>query len=48
MRELLTGHGLAVVRYDDLIALAERLPVPVKQRRSLRTGRVAVADRLGA
>jgi methyltransferase (TIGR00027 family) len=48
MRELLTGHGLAVVRDDDLLALAERLPVPVKQRRSLRTGRVAVADRLGA
>jgi len=48
MRELLTRHGLAIVRDDDLLSLAEQLRVPIKQRRSLRTGRVAVADRTGA
>ncbi len=48
MRELLSRHGLAVVRDDDLLTLAEQLRVPIKQRRSLRTGRVAVADRIGA
>ena len=45
MRELLTGHGLTVIRDDDLLNLAERLLVPTRQRRSLRTGRVAVADK---
>jgi methyltransferase (TIGR00027 family) len=44
MRELLTRHGLAVVCDNDLLTLAEQLPV-VKQRRSLRTGRVAIADK---
>jgi methyltransferase (TIGR00027 family) len=48
MRDLLTCHGLAIVRDDDLLTLAEQLGVPIKQRRSLRTGRVAVADRIGA
>lgn len=48
MRELLTGHGFTVVRDDDLLTLAEQLRVPAKQRRSLRNGRVAVADRIGA
>jgi methyltransferase (TIGR00027 family) len=45
MRELLPGHGLTVIRDDDLLDLAERLLVPTRQRRSLRTGRVAVADK---
>jgi methyltransferase (TIGR00027 family) len=45
MRKLLSRHGLSIVRDDDLLTLAERLPVLVKQRRSLRTGRVAVADK---
>jgi methyltransferase (TIGR00027 family) len=45
MRKLLSRHGLSIVRDDDLLTLAERLPVLVKQRRSLRTGRVAIADK---
>jgi O-methyltransferase involved in polyketide biosynthesis len=45
MRSLLSGHGFAVDRDDDLLALAERSGVSVRQRRSLRNGHVAVADR---
>ena len=35
----------AVVQDDDLLTLAERLPMAVHQARTLRNGRVAVADR---
>ena len=45
MRELLAVHGFTVRRDDDLLTLAEGMNLPVRQRRSLRTGRVAVADR---
>jgi methyltransferase (TIGR00027 family) len=45
MAELLTGYGFALNRDDDLLTLAQSLPVPIRQRRSLQTGRVAVADR---
>jgi methyltransferase (TIGR00027 family) len=45
MSELLAGYGFYVKRDDDLLTLAENLPVPIHQRRSLQTGRVAIADR---
>ena len=45
MSELLAGYGFALNRDDDLLTLAEDLPGPVRQRRSLQTGRVAIADR---
>jgi methyltransferase (TIGR00027 family) len=45
MRGLLVRHGFAVEADDDLLTLAGRLPMPVRQRRSLRNGRVAVARR---
>ena len=43
MRELLARHGLTVDRDDDLLTIAQRLPMPVRLRRSLRNGRVATA-----
>jgi methyltransferase (TIGR00027 family) len=45
MRDLLAAHGLRVDADDDLLTLAERLPLAVRARRSLRSGRLAVADR---
>ncbi|MBX6355030.1 MAG: class I SAM-dependent methyltransferase [Micromonosporaceae bacterium] len=45
MADLLRHHGFAVRRDDDLLTLADALPIPVRQRNSLRAGRVAVADR---
>ena len=45
MSQLLSRHGFRVIRDDDLESLARGLGVPVRQRRSLRSGRVAVADR---
>ncbi|HEY3008512.1 MAG TPA: class I SAM-dependent methyltransferase [Micromonosporaceae bacterium] len=45
MRGLLGAHGFSVRGDDDLVTLAEGLNLSVRQRRSLRTGRVAVADR---
>ena len=45
MSELLAGHGFGINRDDDLLTLAEDLPIRVRQRRSLRAGRVAIADR---
>jgi methyltransferase (TIGR00027 family) len=45
MRDLLSGHGFAVVRDDDLLSIAEGLGMPVRNRRSLHIGHVAVADR---
>lgn len=45
MRDLLSGQGFAVVRDDDLLSVADRLGMPGRNRRSLRIGRVAVADR---
>jgi methyltransferase (TIGR00027 family) len=44
MRDLLTSHGFTADRDDDLVTLAEQLPIPVRQRRSLRNGRVAIAS----
>jgi methyltransferase (TIGR00027 family) len=46
MASLLAGHGLRVLRDDDLLTVASQLGVPVRHRRSLGNGRVAVADRL--
>jgi methyltransferase (TIGR00027 family) len=45
MRARLGRYGLHVVRDTDLLTLAERLPMAVRHRRSLRTGHIAVADR---
>jgi methyltransferase (TIGR00027 family) len=45
MADLLTGYGFRINRDDDLMSLAQELSVRVRQRRSLRTGRVAIADR---
>lgn len=44
MGDLLTRHGFASGGDDDLLTLAEQLPMPVRQRRSLRNGRVATAS----
>jgi methyltransferase (TIGR00027 family) len=44
MRELLEGNDLRVAHDDDLLTLAERLRIEVKNRRSLRVARIAVAD----
>ena len=43
MRTLLATHGLTVETDEDLLTIAQRVPMPVRQRRSLRNGRVAVA-----
>jgi methyltransferase (TIGR00027 family) len=45
MRELLAANGLRVTTDDDLLTLAKRLAIPVRRPRTLRYGRVAVADR---
>lgn len=45
MSELLRDHGFSVNRDDDLLTFANDLSVPVRQRRSLQAGRVAIADR---
>lgn len=42
---LLARHGFRVRRDDDLFAIGSRLGAPTARRRSLRTGRMAVADR---
>jgi O-methyltransferase involved in polyketide biosynthesis len=44
MRRLLAGHDFTVTSDDDLLSLAQRLPIEVRHRRSLRAGRVLVAD----
>ena len=46
MAELLAKHGFGVRRDDDLLNLADGLGLRVTQRRSLRDGRVLVAERL--
>ena len=46
MRRLLTRHGFQVDSDRDLLTLAQQLEVPTRHRHSLRTGRIAVADRL--
>ena len=45
MRALLTGNGFTVRSDDDLLTLAAALPMTIRQRGSLPSGRVAVADR---
>ncbi len=45
MRALLTSHRFPVAADNDLFTVAAGLPVEVKQHRSLRSGRIAVADR---
>jgi methyltransferase (TIGR00027 family) len=45
MAQRLARHGFVVQTDDDLLALAQRMGVLVKARRSLGSGRVAVADR---
>lgn len=44
LRTLLAGHGFRVVSDEDLLSIAERLSMPIRHRRSLREGRVLVAD----
>jgi methyltransferase (TIGR00027 family) len=48
MSTLLTRHGFTIVADDDLFDLARDLPLDRRRRRSLGSGRVAVADRLWA
>jgi hypothetical protein len=45
MRRLLGAHGFTVEHDDDLLTLATALGGPIRQRGSLRNGRVAVAGR---
>jgi methyltransferase (TIGR00027 family) len=45
IRSLLAAQGWDVGSDDDMLALAQQLGTPVHHRRSLRTGRLAVADR---
>ena len=45
MSGLLSGYGFSMNRDDDLLTIAEHLAVPVRHRRSLQNGHVAVADR---
>ncbi|MEX5632512.1 class I SAM-dependent methyltransferase [Parafrankia sp. FMc2] len=47
MANLLRRHGFTVGSDDDLLAVATRLPASTARRASLRSGRVAVADRPG-
>ncbi|MGI5200791.1 class I SAM-dependent methyltransferase [Spirillospora sp. CA-108201] len=47
MRTLLAEHGYAVADDTDLLALAGRLTMPVRSRRSLGSGRVLIADLTG-
>jgi methyltransferase (TIGR00027 family) len=42
-RDLLARHGFTVDRDDDLLTIARRLPMAIRQRRSLLNGRVATA-----
>ena len=44
MADLLTGHGFTTSGDEDLLTVAERLPIPVRQRRSLHNGHVATAS----
>jgi len=44
MRGLLGGHGFTVTSDEDLLSLAGRLPIEVRHHRSMRAGRVLVAD----
>lgn len=45
MRDLLGRNGFTVRSDDDLLTIATRLTAPTPRRASLRSGRVAVADR---
>jgi len=45
MSGLLARHGFSLQRDDDLLALAVDLSIPVRHHRSLKAGRVAIADR---
>jgi methyltransferase (TIGR00027 family) len=45
MRDLLSRHGFAPAGDEDLLTVADRLRLPVRQRRSLRNGRVGTATR---
>lgn len=44
MSMLLTRHGFGISSDEDLLTIAGRLGTPVRRRRSLRHGRVMVAD----
>ncbi|WP_261563272.1 class I SAM-dependent methyltransferase, partial [Frankia tisae] len=45
MRRAVGARGFAVARDDSLLTLARRLDTPIQHRRSLRNGRILVADR---
>lgn len=45
MRDLLARHGFEVVSDTDLLTVAEALTIPARNSRSLRSGRVLIADR---
>lgn len=44
MGEVLTGQGFQVVSDEDVLTVAQRIAMPVRLGRSLRTARVAIAD----
>ncbi|EIV92067.1 class I SAM-dependent methyltransferase [Frankia sp. QA3] len=48
MRRAVGVRGFAVARDDSLLTLAKDLATPVQHRRSLRNGRILVADRVPA
>ncbi len=48
LRRAVGVHGFAVTRDDSLLTLAQDLGTPVQHRRSLRNGRILVADRVSA
>jgi methyltransferase (TIGR00027 family) len=45
IRALLAGHGFAVQRDDSMLDVATEIASPVRLRRTLRTRRIAIADR---
>ncbi|WP_163553807.1 class I SAM-dependent methyltransferase [Candidatus Frankia alpina] len=46
MRRAVDARGFGVARDDSLLALARDLDTPIQHRRSLRNGRILVADRI--
>jgi methyltransferase (TIGR00027 family) len=46
MAALLARNGFAAASDEDLLAVAQRLALPIRHRRSLQHGRVMVADRV--
>ena len=45
MDALLSRHDFRVVRDDDLLTIAERMGIAITAKRSVRAGRIVIADR---